>query len=72
MKEFHSQFKHITCIANKTTDTLSQLDPEEKKPDDNEINWKSKLLEIKYINNTKNIIFYKYMNSMDFKEDSDN
>jgi hypothetical protein len=27
---------------------------------------------MKYIDNTKNIIFYKYMYSMDFEEDVDN
>ena len=70
LEEFHPQFKHVTGIDNDAVDTLSQLDLIDKSSD--RINWESKLPKMKYIDNTKNIIFCKYMNSMDFEEDVDN
>ena len=70
LEEFHSQFKHVAGIDNDAADALSRLDLIDKSSD--RINWKPKLPKLKYIDNTKNIIFCKYMNSMDFEEDVDN
>ena len=67
---FHPQFKHVAGIDNDAADALSRLDLIDKSSDT--INWEPKLPKMKYIDNTKNIIFCKYMNSLDFEEDVDN
>ena len=70
LEKLHPQFKHVAGIDNDAADTLSRLDLIVNSSD--RINWESKLPKMKYIDNTKNIIFYKYMYSMDFEEDVDN
>ena len=71
LEEFHPQFKHVFGINNDAADALSQLDLDYKSSDT--INWEPKLpTMMKCVNNTKNVIFCKYMNSMDCEEDLDN
>ena len=65
LEEFHPQFKHVAGIDNDAADALSQLDLIDKSSD--RINWEPKLPKLKYIDNTKNIIFCKYMNSTNFE-----
>ena len=70
LEEFHPQFKHVAGIDNDAADALSRLDLIDKSSDT--INWEPKLPKMKYIDNTKNIIFCKCMNTLDFEEDVDN
>ena len=75
LEEFHPQSKQVFGINNDAADALSRLGLDYKSSDTINWEWEPKLpAMMKYVNNTKNknVIFCKYMNSMDFEEDLDN
>ena len=67
LEEFHPQFKHVACIDNDAADALSRLDLIDKSSD--RINWEPKLPKMKYIDNTKNIIFWTLKKMWTMKEE---